>query len=377
MVKEITDIISAFDTACNNNQLTALATVVKVEGSAYRREGARMLVTANGQLTGAISGGCLEGDALRRARLAISTNRNLLVTYDTTDDDDGQLGVGLGCNGIIHLLIEPIDVQNPQNPIALLKAAINSRQPAVLVTLFSITHKQQQQPGTVLLALSTGQTLSNTNPTNILQALTPQAHTLLKQAPNLHLQAVAHSPLVALFERISPPLHIAIAGAGNDVIPLTHFAHILGWECSVFDGRANYASTQRFPLAKRVIVCRPAEVLPHFAQHTPDAWLLMTHNYRYELELLKQLSGIQPAYIGILGPRKKWDMMAAELQQSGFILSQAWLQNVHSPVGLDLGAEGAEEIALAIVAELKAFTSGKKNINYLKYKDAPIHTPTI
>src|SRR5688572_7564506 len=120
-MKEINDIIRAFDEAQNAGRQAALATVVHVEGSSYRRPGARMLITDNGQLTGAISGGCLEGDALRKAQLAMAQQRSMLVTYDTMDEDDAKLGVGLGCNGIIQVLIEPIQTNEPNNPIQLLK----------------------------------------------------------------------------------------------------------------------------------------------------------------------------------------------------------------------------------------------------------------
>src|ERR1700759_3473093 len=132
-MKEIIDIITAYDVAVKHKKKTALATVVLVEGSAYRRAGARMLVTEDGELTGAISGGCLEGDALRKARLAMAQQQPILVTYDTTDDDDAKLGVGLGCNGIIHILIEPIHPENNNNPIQLLKSISAKRQNAVLV----------------------------------------------------------------------------------------------------------------------------------------------------------------------------------------------------------------------------------------------------
>src|SRR5688500_8385204 len=109
MTKEIENIITAFEEAKKQRRQTALATVVHVEGSSYRRPGARMLVEDNGRLTGAISGGCLEGDALRKALLAITQKQNKLVTYNTLDDDDVQFGVQLGCNGIVHILFEPID----------------------------------------------------------------------------------------------------------------------------------------------------------------------------------------------------------------------------------------------------------------------------
>src|SRR6187401_1719791 len=132
-MKEIRAILKSFEKAEKKGKKTALATVVHVEGSSYRRPGARMLITDEGQLTGAISGGCLEGDALRKALLVMSQQRSMLVTYDTMDEDDAKLGIGLGCNGIIQVLIEPINPDEPNNPIELLKAVAARRQKAVLI----------------------------------------------------------------------------------------------------------------------------------------------------------------------------------------------------------------------------------------------------
>src|SRR5580704_9210537 len=154
-MKEISDIIRAFEEARRAGRRTALATVVHVDGSSYRRPGARMLVTDEGRLTGAISGGCLEGDALRKALFALSRRTSMLVTYDTMDEDDAKLGVGLGCNGIIQVLFEPIDPDDPSNPIELLKRIAAERQHAVLVTLFSLQEKYGPQPGTRLLLKDT------------------------------------------------------------------------------------------------------------------------------------------------------------------------------------------------------------------------------
>src|SRR6185436_4807370 len=150
-MKEIRDIIKAYDAARKSGKQTALATVVHVEGSSYRRPGARMLIEDDGQLTGAISGGCLEGDALRKALSVITEKRSRLVTYDTMDDDDAKFGIGLGCNGIIQVLIEPIEISNPDNPIQYLKKVNEKRQKTVLVTLFALENKKDPQYGTCLL----------------------------------------------------------------------------------------------------------------------------------------------------------------------------------------------------------------------------------
>src|SRR5277367_5426122 len=137
-MKEIKNILMAFQRAQAEGKQCALATVVYVEGSSYRRPGARMLVTEDGEMTGAISGGCLEGDALRKALYAINQQQNKLVTYDTTNEDDVQLGVQLGCNGIVHILFEPVDDRKEYHPIRLLKELIGERRDTVLLTLFSL-----------------------------------------------------------------------------------------------------------------------------------------------------------------------------------------------------------------------------------------------
>ncbi|RZM02757.1 MAG: XdhC family protein, partial [Pedobacter sp.] len=148
-MKEINDILNAYKAAEKSGLRTALATVVQLEGSSYRRPGARMLISEDGKLTGAISGGCLEGDAMRKALSAIIQQENKLITYDTNDEDDAKIGVQLGCNGLIHILFEPIKPDTAANPIDILKLIAETRQNAVVVTLFSLENKEQ--PGTSLI----------------------------------------------------------------------------------------------------------------------------------------------------------------------------------------------------------------------------------
>ena len=150
-MKEIREIIKAYDAATKAGKKTAIASIVHLNGSSYRRPGARMLVTDDGELTGAISGGCLEGDALRKAMLVLAQQKSKLVTYDTNDEDEAGIGVQLGCAGIIDVLFEPVNEADPQNPIRLLRQAISRRQKSVLVTLFSLEDKRNEHPGSFLL----------------------------------------------------------------------------------------------------------------------------------------------------------------------------------------------------------------------------------
>jgi xanthine dehydrogenase accessory factor len=368
-MKEIIDIVAAYGEAVKSGKKTALATVVLVEGSAYRRAGARMLITEDGQLTGAISGGCLEGDALRKARMVILQQEPLLVTYDTMDDDDAKLGVGLGCNGIIHILIEPIN-DNQINPITLLKAVISSRGYAVLVTVFSIEDRKAPQPG-LCLCLADGKTLQNG-----LEKL-PYKNDLLEDAKNAldnqQSSITAYQGYTAFVECVKPLISLIILGAGNDAIPLTKIAAVLGWNITVVDGRPNYATAERFPSVKNLLVAKPDQVLDSLDINAWTAFVLMTHNYNYEIAFLKELLPIQASYIGILGPRKKLERMLDELETSGTTITQSNLETIHGPVGLDIGSENSEEIALSIIAEIKAVFSSR-NGNSLKYKSTVIHS---
>ena len=193
---------------------TALATVVHVEGSSYRRPGARMLITEEGSLTGAISGGCLEGDALRKTMLALSQNRTILVTYDTMDEDNAKLGAGLGCQGIIQVLIEPIDHTIPDNPIALLKAVVSQRRNAVLTTLFCPGNKAYTHPGTCLM-ISQTEIFGNKIPPNYKDHLLIDARQVLENRHSIFKNYVHDSENLSGFFQFSicsPSLALTIQG---------------------------------------------------------------------------------------------------------------------------------------------------------------------
>ena len=357
-MKEIRDIIKAFDEAQKLGKQTALATVVHVEGSSYRRPGARMLIEDDGQLTGAISGGCLEGDALRKALLVMTEKRSRLVTYDTMDDDDAKFGVGLGCNGIIQVLIEPIDISNPDNPIQYLKKVNEKRQTAALVTLFSLQDRKGPQYGTCLLLKEDGGLVQHV-PVLKEVLLADANEVLINQNSSFKNYTSDDHNITAFIEVIKPPVSIIIIGAGNDVVPVVNMADILGWETTVVDGRANYAKQERFVSACQVLVAKPENVLEQIAIDEHTVFLLMTHNYNYDMAMLRQLLGKNVAYIGMLGPKKKRERMLNELKEGGAHFTEQQLSVLHSPVGLDIGAETSEEIALSILSEIKAFFANK------------------
>lgn len=368
-MKEIADILIAYQKAVKANKKTALATVVKVVGSSYRRPGARMLVTEDGFLTGAISGGCLEGDALRKALSAIHQQENKLVTYDTTDEDDAKFGVQLGCNGIVHILFEPIIEEDILNPIALLAAAESERKNCVLVTLFALEHKHQ--PGSIML-FKANNCLEKIND-EVSGAIKNDAFDVLKlRLSRIESYTIGGNEFEALIEFIPPPIQIIIAGAGNDAQPLAQMANILGWAITVVDGRQTHCTAQRFLEAKRILVAKPDQVLPQIEIDEQTAFVLMTHNYNYDLDLLGRLINTSAPYIGTLGPKNKLIRMLAELQ----IHTEKNENRIHGPVGLDIGAETAEEIAVSIIAEIKSKFSGA-SAQALKDKKKPIHVHEI
>jgi len=367
-MKEIRDIIKAFDEAQKLGKQTALATVVHVEGSSYRRPGARMLIEDDGQLTGAISGGCLEGDALRKALLVMTEKRSRLVTYDTMDDDDAKFGVGLGCNGIIQVLIEPIDISNPDNPIQYLKKVNEKRQTAALVTLFSLQDRKGPQYGTCLLLKEDGGLVQHV-PVLKEVLLADANEVLINQNSSFKNYTSDDHNISAFIEVIKPPVSIIIIGAGNDVVPLVNMADILGWETTVVDGRANYAKQERFVSACQVLVAKPENVLEQITIDEHTVFVLMTHNYNYDMAMLRQLLQKNVQYIGMLGPKKKRERMLNELKDEGSNFTGQQLSVLHSPVGLDIGAETSEEIALSILAEIKAMFANKDVQSLRKIKE--------
>lgn len=369
-MKEILDIIQAHKTATQQNKSTALATVVHVEGSSYRRPGARMLVTEDGALTGAISGGCLEGDALKKALHVMLKRKPMLVTYNTNDEDDAKFGLGLGCNGVIQVLIEPLLADDENSPIRFLQTLAEKRQKGVLVTLFSLLDKKEPQPGTCLLCTEAGEVKSKTNNFHD-QLLLDAKEAMIKNQSSFKNYVGTVQQVSAFIEMIQPPVSLVIIGAGNDVMPLVQMADILGWQSIVTDGRPAYANKERFANCQ-VLVAQPENVLRHISIDDRTVFLLMTHNYNYDMAMLPLLLEKQVSYLGMLGPKKKKERMLQELAEKGTVFTDEQLSVLHSPVGLDIGAETPEEIALSIISEIKAVFAGKQPMS-LKDNTDVIH----
>ncbi|SNS48840.1 Xanthine and CO dehydrogenase maturation factor, XdhC/CoxF family [Belliella buryatensis] len=368
-MKELQLIISAYYQNKTANIKTALATVVKVDGSAYRRPGARMLVSESGQITGAISGGCLEGDALRKAQAVIFQNKSMLVTYDTTDEDDQKFGIGLGCNGIIQVLIEPLDYDDPSNPVLLLEYGTRKRITSTILTVFSLLHSRATQIGTVLLRQGEQEILSsNLVDTTLIVELQSVGNQYNKNKSSV-VELEGYQGLHVFVEVIKPSIQLLLFGAGNDTIPLAQMADVLGWSLIVIDGRKQYATKERFPTARQIVVSPAEEVVNKLSFDANTVVLLMTHNFEYEAVVLSQLLSYDLSYIGILGPKKKSEKLFERLNSQGKTVPEA---HIFGPIGLDIGAEGSEEIALSILSEIKAVMAQRTPLS-LREKPGPIH----
>ena len=370
-MKEIMDIISAFDEAHSAGKQTALATVVNVEGSSYRREGARMLIAEDGQITGAISGGCLEGDALRKALFVMQEKKAKLVVYDTSNEDDVEVGFQLGCNRIIQVLIEPINNDKPNNPISILKEALTTRHYAIVATVFSL-NRNSPQVGTCLLLKEDGTIVKAISDDGLVDLVVNDAKTGLKQRESsIKNYIYEERELTAFVNLIKPQITLVVVGAGNDAMPVVKIAELLGWKVMVVDGRSNYANTKRFSSGCQVIVSKPEKIFSEINIDDQTVFVLMTHNYNYDLAMLRELIIRNVRYIGVLGSGGKMKRMIEELKEQNLNMDNE-LPKIFGPVGLDVGAETPEEIALSIMAEIQTVLysgTGK----HLRHQDFPVN----
>ena len=344
-MKEIRSIVDAWRTIDVRAMPAALATVVRVEGSAYRRAGARMLVLDDGTCLGGISGGCLEGDALRRARKGIALGRSSVMTYDTTEDDDYQIGVGLGCQGIIDVLFTPLRPDDADGPMGLLSGVTATRRPVVLVTVTGSADEGQL-----------GKTFRYDEDREAAFVLGEEIIPAIRQAVGERVsRSVTFGDTRLFIEVILPAIHLVAYGGNYDIRTLLRQAAELGWDSTVVLNTARVAK-ELIGAATNVLDNRK-EVAPQIDDYT--AVLLMSHDYRTDTENLKRVLPSPASYIGLLGPRKRAQKIFEALRGDGHPLGEADLRRIYAPAGLDIGAATPEEIALSILAEVRGHFAGR------------------
>jgi xanthine dehydrogenase accessory factor len=313
-----------------------LATVVKTAGSSYRRPGAQMLVLPGGETIGSISGGCLERDVIARAEKMRGSGHAELLTYDTTSEEDVLFGVGLGCKGVIEILLET-EFEKKLDFIAKL---FRERRTGVIATTIRGSVGKVGFPA---------------------ESFERSTTKLFEDGGEI------------FYEVIHAPTPLFIFGAGFDAIPLAKFASDLGFEVTVVDRRPAYAARERFPDADDVLVLAPNEI-SKLPLNDRSVAVVMSHHYVSDRDYLKGLLGVPLRYLGVMGPRRRAEKMLAEFRDEGILAGEDSLQKMHNPIGLDIGAEGPEQIALAIMAEITTVLSGHGG-GILREKKGPIHSP--
>jgi xanthine dehydrogenase accessory factor len=367
-LKDFKTILTEYKKVDTTQRKAAVATVVRVRGSSYRSPGARMLITDDGRWVGSISGGCLEGDALRKARQVMIDNKPITVTYDTNEDSNQNLGIGLGCNGIIDVLIEPVEASSEANPIKLYESFVSMQEPVALGTVFAgnccVGEKMLISKGKVQAGLS--------NPAMnwlLEERLQSLFETRQSKAESIEQDAI-HCDV--FLELVQPGFSMIIFGGGFDARPVSQLAKSLGWEVSVTDECAAHIAPLFFPTADKLSLCQRQFIDRDFKITPYTACVLMSHNYDYDRDVLRKLVNTPTPYIGIMGPRKRFDKMLADFAKEGLMLSDDQLRRIHSPIGLDIGAEAPDEIAVAIIAEIQTRFSNRDG-GFLRDRSGAIH----
>jgi len=370
-MKEIKAIISAYDKIDKTATQAALATVVRVEGSSYRRTGARMLVTDDGVWVGGISGGCLEGDALKRARLAIAKSESSLITYDTTEDDAYQIGVGLGCNGIIDVLFTPLQFDNKNNPVEVLKSCIAAnRHTHLLVSITGLEGEWANVKAGDVIEYSGPESIAILGDRATEKEL--QEQIILQIESNrsgpAKIESAAGKSLSVFIEILLPEVHMVLMGHQYDIYPLAKLIKEVGWRVTMVSNPLKINSR----LSETVDAVFSYEELGAIQIDQYSAIVLMSHDYKIDKRNLPKALETDAFYIGMLGPRVRSEKIITELADEGKTISNKDVDRIYAPAGLDIGALSPEEIALSIIAEIKAVFS-KREGGFLRLRHVPIH----
>ena len=322
----------------------ALVTLIRVEGSSYRRPGAHLLIGAAGECAGMISGGCLETEVVRRALWMVRAGA-LVERYSTLFDDTSELPFGLGCGGVVDLLLEPADTAECRALLAAMEASLSGHESRVVTWLPAngrAMHRAVMAADGAVLFSSEG--LDATELATITD----------------HWMAIVDCGSEVYVEALAAPQRLFVLGAGEDARPVVTMASLLGWNVTVADGRVQLSRTERFAEAEQVLATASVAELKITAK---DAVVVMTHSYEQDRTHLTESLAGSAGYIGLLGAMHRSSLLIAEAAAHLGRSVAECCERVWAPVGLDLGGDGAEAIALAVVAEVQAWRQGKPGVS--------------
>ena len=369
-MSEITDVLASIESMSAQGQRMALATIVAVRGSTYRRPGARLLVPEEGAPIGNISGGCLEGDVADMARVVMDEGTARLAGWDLTADDDAVWGLGLGCNGAIEVFIEP--AEQAATVAGALRTALEEEQPISVVTVVESEAEGVAPGARVVVRPDPDVPFEGTLGEIAIDERAVAAAREQLAAERSEMRTLAPG-IKAFVEVLDPPLRLLICGAGHDAIPLTRAAAGLGWHPIVVDDRPAFLTSERYPDAAGFVRVEAPEQTAKTAEIDDRSFaVVMTHNFVRDKEYMRALLDSPIAYIGMLGPGARTERLLMELRDEGVDITDGDRARIHGPAGLDLGSEGPEEIAQAIVAEIVAVRRGRAG-GFLKERPGPIH----
>ncbi|BCL38215.1 XdhC family protein [Nostoc sp. MS1] len=375
-MNELQHILQAFAHSQKSGQRTVLATVVQTSGSVYRRPGARMLLLEDGQMISAISGGCLEGDVFERAQsLMFYGGEPMVVRYDTTSGEDIVFGFGLGCNGVVDVLIESLDGEVAASQMSFIQDCLQSGQVGAIATVFQVEGVSDITVGSRLMLKADGTVINSISNAVIAQKIEKNTCDVL-EAKQTCVQSYTLTPgrVDVLIEVIHPLVPLLVFGSGYDAIPVVQLAKNLGWQVTVIDDRPGYLRSDRFPQADQILWCEADHLDSYKYLLTPQTVaVVMTHRYLSDLAFLKTLITSPVRYLGVLGPKRRMQQMWDDLAKENILVTDAQKQRIYNPVGLDIAAETPEEIALSIVAEIQAVIGGRRG-GFLRDRPGSIHS---
>jgi xanthine dehydrogenase accessory factor len=327
-----------------------LVTIIATEGSTYRKPGAMMLISRDDSFEGMISGGCLEGDLLHHATEVFSSGEPKFVTYDMHAGDDLVWNLGLGCDGVIHLLLQRLDRERGFEFLEQLDAS-HAAHRAVLIALKTGSNSSPGLASTALLDRA-GRAYGELALLDFLQDASKEGW------PEWRCRKIGVSDSSEVGEmilvNIPPQTRVLVCGAGPDAVPVVQALSALDWDVHIVDHRPAYTSGNRFPDGCRVIQARPEQLAEFVNLDEFDAAVVMSHHLENDSVYLAQLAKRDIAYLGCLGPRARRDRLRE--------MAGCPEQKVFGPVGLDIGAELPEAIALSLVAEIHAVLNRRSGL---------------
>lgn len=327
-----------------------LATVFETMGSTYSKAGHRILIAANSDYQGLVSGGCLEGDLAEHARAVLERGEAEAVTYDMRGEADELFGLGVGCNGLIRIFLQPlVPAQGYQPFAAMAKCQLANRSAAVATVIES--PRPGLVPGATLIVQAGSSEVWNLDQ-GVAATLAKECERVLQSGESWYSKDDAG--LGVLYAALKPVPKLLLLGGGQDAIPLVNMAADLGWIVTVVDHRPAYLERGGFARAEQAIHVVPEQLAERVPLAEFDAIIVMSHHLVTDRTYLAQLAKVSVRYVGVLGPRDRKDRLLAGLGDAGAALRGV----LKGPVGLDLGADSPETIALSILAELQATVSG-------------------